>query len=98
MTRGRHRELTETEGTMRDEDRESVLGALAVRPSRRDVLIAGATLVTAPLVQGRIAAAQGRQAPASSNGRTVGWPSYGGDKASSKYSPLEQIGPDNFSA
>ncbi len=24
------------------------------------------------------------------------WPSYGGDKASSKYSPLDQIGPDNF--
>ncbi len=24
------------------------------------------------------------------------WSSYGGDKASSKYSPLDQIGTDNF--
>ena len=70
---------------------------LAVRPSRRDVLIAGAALITAPLVQGQIAAAQGRQAPASSDGRTVGWASYGGDKASTKYSALAQIDRDNFS-
>jgi quinoprotein glucose dehydrogenase len=29
--------------------------------------------------------------------KTAEWPSYGGDKASSKYSPLEQIAPENFS-
>jgi len=29
-------------------------------------------------------------------GSTVEWPSYGGDKAGSKYSPLAQIGPANF--
>lgn len=82
---------------MRDEDRESTLGALAVRPSRREVLIAGAALVTAPLVQGQIASPQGGQTPSSPAGRTVGWASYGGDKASTKYSALAQIDRDTFS-
>ena len=81
---------------MRDQDSESTAGALAARPSRRDVLIAGAALVTVPLVQGQTASAGG-QTPSSLAGRTVGWASYGGDKASSKYSPLTQIGRDNFS-
>ena len=30
------------------------------------------------------------------SGTATGWTSYGGDKASSKYSPLDQIGADNF--
>jgi hypothetical protein len=29
-------------------------------------------------------------------GAAMEWSSYGGDKASSKYSPLDQIGTDNF--
>ncbi len=83
---------------MRDEDRES-LDAVGARLSRRDVLIAGAALVTAPFVQSQTAAAQGGQtpAPAPAVGRTTGWASYGGDKASTKYSTLAQIDRDNFS-
>ena len=45
---------------MRDEDSESTVGALGARPSRRDVLIAGAALVTVPLVQGQTASAGGQ--------------------------------------
>lgn len=66
-------------------------------PSRRDVLIAGASLITAPFVRGL--AAQSAQAAKTAQpvDRAAEWASYGGDKASSKYSPLAQIGPDNFS-
>ena len=81
---------------MRNQDSESTAGALAARPSRRDVLIAGAALVTVPLVQGHTASAGG-QTPSSPAGRTVGWASYGGDKASTKYSGLAQIDRDTFS-
>jgi glucose dehydrogenase len=37
------------------------------------------------------AAAQNAEAAA------MGWLSYGGDKANSKYSPIDQVGGDNFS-
>lgn len=81
---------------MRDEDRES-LDALGARLSRRDVLIAGAARVTAPFVQSQTTAAQSGKTPAPAVGRTTGWASYGGDKASTKYSTLAQIDRDNFS-
>ena len=66
---------------MCDEGHESTVDALRAQPSRRDVLIAGAALVTAPFVKTRTAAAQNTQAPTLS----VGWASYGSDKASTKY-------------
>jgi quinoprotein glucose dehydrogenase len=79
-------------------------------PSRRDALIAGASLIAAPLLGGESSGARAAQAantgaPArpsaqaqagSPSGAATQWPSYGGDKASSKYSPLAQIGRDNF--
>ena len=34
--------------------------------------------------------------PAQSGGRSTDWPSYGGDTASTKYSPLSQINRENF--
>jgi quinoprotein glucose dehydrogenase len=37
------------------------------------------------------------QAPTPPSTSTGEWPTYGGDLASSKYSPLDQITPDNFS-
>ena len=79
-------------------------------PSRREALIAGAALVAAPFL-GRVTsivqAAQvantvvpvGRPAHAPAGkvrGTATEWSSYGGDKAGSKYSPLAQIGRDNF--
>jgi len=78
--------------------------------SRRDALIAGAALVAAPFL-GRVAsivqAAQGANtvmrvgSPANPQagkvqGTATEWLSYGGDKASSKYSQLTQINGDNF--
>jgi quinoprotein glucose dehydrogenase len=81
---------------MRNHDSESTAGALAARPSRREVLIAGTALVTVPLVQAQTASAGG-QTPSSPAGRTVGWASYGGDKASTKYSALALIDRGNFS-
>ena len=78
---------------MCDEGHESTVDALRAQPSRRDVLIATAALVTAPYVQTRTAAAENTQAPTLS----VGWASYGSDKASTKYSTLAQIDRDNFS-
>jgi hypothetical protein len=54
-------------------------------------------LVIALLAPGVLA---GRPAQAQTGGKVRGaameWSSYGGDKASSKYSPLDQIGTDNF--
>ena len=44
------------------------------------------------------AATVGAQAPRKSSTATGEWPTYGGDLASSKYSPLEQITADNFAA
>jgi glucose dehydrogenase len=79
-------------------------------PSRRDALIAGAALVAAPFL-GRVTSivqeTQGANtvlragSPAHAQagkvqGTATEWLSYGGDKASSKYSPLTQINGDNF--
>jgi len=36
--------------------------------------------------------------PVAPGGATAGWPSYGGDPGGSRYSPLEQITPENVSA
>jgi quinoprotein glucose dehydrogenase len=79
--------------------------------TRREALIAGAALVAPPFlarVTSTVQAAQaantgvlvGRPAHAQTGkvrGTATEWLSYGGDKASSKYSPLDQIGRDNFS-
>jgi quinoprotein glucose dehydrogenase len=79
-------------------------------PSRREALIAGAVLVAAPFLGGAISTVQAAQAantgvsagrPANAQagkvrGAATEWLSYGGDKAGSKYSPLAQIGGDNF--
>jgi glucose dehydrogenase len=80
-------------------------------PSRRDALIAGAALLAVPLL-GRVTsivhAAEGAKtvlhvgSPVHAqagkvNGTVAEWSSYGGDKASSKYSPLAQINGGNFS-
>jgi len=78
-----------------DFDRKHV----AAVPSRREALIAGASLVAASFLRELAATAQSAQAAKAAQpaGRATAWVSYGGDKASSKYSPLAQIGPDNFS-
>jgi hypothetical protein len=66
-------------------------------PSRRQVLIAGASVVAAPFVRGLTASSQQRQSAGAAQtvGRASQWPSYAGDTASSKYSPLARIGTDN---
>src|SRR5687767_635553 len=65
--------------------------------NRRDVLIAGATLVAALYWQGLTSTVEAAQASATSQvGASAEWLSYSGDKASSKYSPLAQIGRENF--
>jgi quinoprotein glucose dehydrogenase len=51
-----------------------------------------ATILALSVSIGRPAQAQAEKTPAT----TTEWPSYGGDKASSKYSPLDQINADNF--
>ncbi len=51
-----------------------------------------AVLFAPSLLIGRPAQAQAGDVA----GRATEWSSYGGDKASSKYSPLDQIGADNF--
>jgi quinoprotein glucose dehydrogenase len=67
-------------------------------PSRREVLIAGASLITAPFVGGMTAKSQpGRSAEVQAAAAATEWLSYAGDKSSSKYSPLAQIGPESFS-
>lgn len=64
--------------------------------TRREFLettvVTGGALLGGQLIPGGIlsAAAQNAEAAATE------WPSYGGDKAGSKYSPLDQIGTDNF--
>src|SRR5207302_7260174 len=81
----------------------------AVR-TRREVLIAGAALVATPLLGGvtsivqaveaastRVPAGRGAQPQAGKvRDAATEWLSYGGDKASSKYSPLAQISGRNF--
>jgi quinoprotein glucose dehydrogenase len=67
--------------------------------TRRDALIAGAALVAAlkatntEVLIGRPAYAQTRTV----QGEATEWLSYGGDKASSKYSPIDQVDINNFS-
>jgi glucose dehydrogenase len=61
-------------------------------PSRREVLRAGAALVAAPFLVGCPTHARAGKI----QGTATEWLSYGGDKASSKYAPLAQIGSDNF--
>jgi quinoprotein glucose dehydrogenase len=81
----------------------------AVR-TRREVLKAGAALVAAPFLGGVTTTVQAAQAANTRmpddrtthaqagkvRGTTTEWLSYGGDKASSKYSSLDQIGRGNF--
>src|SRR6516164_5659255 len=89
-----------------DSDQEQVHAV----PSRRDALIAGAALVSAPFL-GRVTsivqAAQGANtllrvgSPAHAQaekvqGTATEWLNYAGDKASSKYSPLTQLRGDYF--
>ena len=77
-----------------DSNREHVHAAW----TRREALIAGPALVAAlqaantGVLVSRPAHAQAEKVP----GTATEWLSYGGDKASSKYSPLDQIGRDNF--
>ena len=80
-------------------------------PSRRDALIIGAALLAAPLLErvtSVVHATEGAKpvhdvgspvhAQAGNVNGTAGeWSSYGGDKASSKYSPLAEINGGNFS-
>jgi hypothetical protein len=63
-------------------------------PSRREALIAGAALVAAPFLRGVTSTVQAAQTANAGQpvGRAAEWVSYGGDKASSKYSPLAQGG------
>jgi quinoprotein glucose dehydrogenase len=70
----------------------------AALPSRREALRAGASLIAAPFLRGLTATAEPARAAQTARpvSRATEWGSYGGDKASSKYSPLAQIGPDNF--
>jgi glucose dehydrogenase len=79
-----------------DSDQEHVPAVL----SRREALKAGAVAAVMPLFGGAISIAQATEAAyaSASNVRDVAteWLSYGGDKASSKYSPLAQISSDNF--
>lgn len=59
-------------------------------PSRRKALIRGAAIFATPFLSGMNSSAKPRKAQATE------WLNYAGDKASSKYSPLDQIGKDNF--
>jgi len=78
--------------------------------SRREVLIAGAALVAAPFLGRVTSIVQAAQTTNTSvpvggpahaqagkvRGTATEWLNYAGDKAGSKYSPLAQIGRDNF--
>jgi quinoprotein glucose dehydrogenase len=55
------------------------------------ILLLGALLASSVPV-GRLAQARAGEVPSTA----TEWSSYGGDKASSKYSPLDQVGADNF--
>jgi PQQ-like domain len=56
-------------------------------------LVTGGALLGGQLIHGGISSAVAQNAEAAA----TEWSSYGGDKANSKYSPLDQIGKDNFS-
>jgi quinoprotein glucose dehydrogenase len=57
------------------------------------LLVAALSTAGALLAQGGSQSAQGTQGPGSSRD----WPTYGGDLASTRYSPLDQINAQNFS-
>jgi glucose dehydrogenase len=65
--------------------------------TRRSVLKLGAAAAAMPLFsrapQDTAASLPTKQAAQN----LTEWPQYGGDKASTKYSPLDQITPENFS-
>lgn len=66
-----------------------------MRPLRTFLAVAGAFLLTpyVAICAPTPAAGQGAKAPATAAGE---WPTYGGDLANSKYSPLDQITGANF--
>lgn len=80
-----------------DSDQEHVPAVL----SRREALKAGAAAAIMPFFAGANSIAQAIEAAYASTGKVpdaaTEWLSYGGDKASSKYSPLAQISGGNFS-
>jgi quinoprotein glucose dehydrogenase len=63
--------------------------------TRREALITGAALVAAAGT-GALVGSPAHAQTGNSPGTATEWLSYGGDKASSKYSSLDQIGGDNF--
>jgi Glucose dehydrogenase len=77
---------------MRNQCNDSNQEHLHAVPSRREALMRGAAIVVTPFLSGVSSAAEARKA----RGRATEWLNYGSDKASSKYSPLAQIGKDNF--
>src|SRR4051794_7715300 len=68
--------------------------------TRREALIAGPAAVAAlQAVSMAVLASQPAEAQAERGASAaIQWLSYGGDKAGSKYSPIDQIGGDNFSS
>src|SRR4051794_35862643 len=60
--------------------------------SRVRAILLLAALLAPSVAIGRLAQAQEEKLPVTA----TEWPSYGGDKGSSKYSPLDQVGADNF--
>jgi quinoprotein glucose dehydrogenase len=79
----------------RDSNKERVHAV----PNRREALITGAALVTALQAAGTAALVGGPAHAQAGKDQGAGteWLSYGADKASSKYSPIDQVGGDNFS-
>jgi len=79
-----------------DSDQEHVPAVL----SRREALKAGAAAAIMTFFGGANSIAQATEAASASAGKVrdaaTEWLSYGGDKASSKYSPLAQISGGNF--
>ena len=70
----------------------------AVRAARRLLPVSVALLAAGLGVASVVAMSAGAQAPARPSTATGEWPTYGGDLASTKYSPLDQITRDNFAA
>ncbi len=64
------------------------------------VMVAGATVAPAqqPATHSTFREPQGRPEPSRGTTATGEWPTYGGDLANSKYSPLDQITAANFGA
>lgn len=65
---------------------------------RRDALMAGAVVVAASQDASMEVLVRSAHAQTGEASRTeTPWLSYGGDNASSKYSPIDQVSADNFS-